>query len=441
MKTKASIGVQSPQIYLPRPGIDLKKWAVVACDQYTAQPEYWEKVAQFVGEAPSTLKLIFPEVYLNAPDAPQRIAAIQATMRAYLAENILQPYEGMIYVERSADGKTRHGLMLSLDLERYDYRRGTTSLIRPTEGTIIERIAPRVQIRQNAVLELPHILVLIDDPHQTVIEPITEQKGELKKLYETELMFGGGFLQGYALNPTLEEQVFRALEALAQPEGFASRYGLDAETPVLLFAVGDGNHSLATAKAVWEQLKPQAGEDHPARYALVEIENVHDAGIVFEPIHRLLFGVKRELTQALQESFGETIRIHSVPSQAEMVNRVREGQSGRQSFGMIFGGESPTFAVAEVSKPTSNLAVGTLQAFLDRFLDQSGAESIDYIHGEEALVQLSSLPGRVGFYLPAMSKHALFETVIRDGVLPRKTFSMGEAHEKRYYMEARRILP
>ncbi|GAB4483751.1 MAG: DUF1015 domain-containing protein [Anaerolineales bacterium] len=441
MRTKPSIGVQSPQIYLPRPGIDLKKWAVVACDQYTAQPDYWQKVAEFVGEAPSTLKLIFPEVYLGAPDKSQRIAAIQSTMRRYLDEGILQPHEGMIYVERSADGKTRHGMMLCLDLERYDYHRGTTSLIRPTEGTIIERIGPRVQIRQNAVLELPHILVLIDDPHQTVIEPIADQKSQLEKLYETELMFGGGFLEGYALDAAQEERVFAALEALAQPQVFASRYGVDEETPVLLFAVGDGNHSLATAKAVWEQLKPQVGDDHPARYALVEIENVHDAGIVFEPIHRLLFGVKKDLAQALLESFGENIRIHSVASQAEMVSRVREGQSGRQSFGMIFGGESPTFAVAEVSKPTSNLAVGTLQAFLDRFLDQRGAESIDYIHGEEALLQLSSPPNRVGFYLPAMSKHALFETVIRDGVLPRKTFSMGEAHEKRYYLEARRILP
>jgi hypothetical protein len=441
MKTLNSIGVQSPLIYLPRPGIDLKKWAVVACDQYTAQPEYWEKVANFVGEAPSTLKLIFPEVYLNSPDAPQRIAAIQDTMRIYLEGNILEPHEGMIYVERSVDGKTRHGLMLCLDLERYDYRRGTTSLIRPTEGTIIERIAPRVQIRQNAVLELPHILVLIDDPNQTVIEPITQKKQSLKPLYQTELMFEGGLLEGYALNPTLEEQVFAALEALAQPDVFSNRYGVGKETPVLLFAVGDGNHSLATAKAVWERLKPQASEGHPARYALVEIENVHDSGIVFEPIHRLLFGVRHDLTLALKEYFGDNLNLESVQGREEMVQRVQKGQEGRQTVGLIFGGEKLTFAVAEIERPTSNLAVGTLQTFLDQFLSHNGAENIDYIHGEEALVQLSTPAGRVGFYLPAMSKHALFETVIRDGVLPRKTFSMGEAHEKRYYMEARRILP
>ncbi|MCX8061392.1 MAG: DUF1015 domain-containing protein [Anaerolineales bacterium] len=441
MKPKPTIGVQSPEIYLPRQGVDLKKWAVVACDQYTAQPEYWEQVAAFVGESPSTLKLIFPEVYLNAPDMPQRIAAIQETMKNYLNEGILEAHEGMIYVERSSDGKTRHGLMLCLDLERYDYHRGTTSLIRPTEGTIVERIAPRVQIRQNAVLEVPHILVLIDDPQQTVIEPITRQKDTLKKLYETELMFGGGFLEGYALSPAIEEEVFSALEHLAQPNAFAHRYGVDEETPVLLFAVGDGNHSLATAKAVWEQLKSQAGVDHPARYALVEIENVHDTGIIFEPIHRLLFGVKKKISQALQEAFGESFHLQTVSTQAEMVARVKEGQTGQQTFGLIFGGESLTFAIAEIYKPTSNLAVGTLQTFLDQFLAQKGAESIDYIHGEEALVHLSTSPGRVGFYLPAMSKHALFETVIRDGVLPRKTFSMGEAHEKRYYMEARRILP
>lgn len=440
MKTRASIGVQSPQIYLPRPGIDLRKWAVVACDQYTAQPEYWEKVANFVGEAPSTLKLIFPEVYLNAADTPQRIAAIQATMRAYLAEDILEPHQGMVYVERTVDGKTRHGLMLSLDLEQYDYRKGTTSLIRPTEGTIIERISPRVQIRQNALLELPHILVLIDDPDQTVIEPIARQKNSLKQLYQTELMFAGGFLEGYALDPTLEEQVFTALETLAQPRVFARRYNVGEDTPVLLFAVGDGNHSLATAKAVWEQLKPQVGEDHPARYALVEIENVHDSGILFEPIHRLLFGIRQDLNLALKEHFGEDLTLQPLQSREEMVHRVQQGQAGRQTVGLILGGENPTFAVAEFERPASNLAVGTLQAFLDQFLSQNGAESIDYIHGEEALIQLSALPGRAGFYLPSMSKHALFETVIRDGVLPRKTFSMGEAHEKRYYMEARRIL-
>ncbi len=441
MKNAITIGVQSPQIYLPRKGIDLKKWAVVACDQYTAQPEYWEKVAEFVGDAPSTLHLIFPEAYLNAPDALQRIETIQSTMHKYLAEGILEPHEGMIYVERQVDGKTRHGLVLCLDLERYDYHRGTTSLIRPTEGTIIERIAPRVKIRQNAVLELPHILVLIDDPQQTVIEPITEQKSKLHKLYETELMFGGGFLEGYALDAALENHVLNALMALVQPSVFAPRYHVEEDTPVLLFAVGDGNHSLATAKSVWEQLKPTVDENHPARYALVEIENVHDQGIVFEPIHRLLFGVKKDLRIALKEAFGEHLRLEPVQSREQMIRRVQAKQMSSQSFGLIFGGEPIGFAVAEITKPTSNLAIGTLQTFLDQFLKQNGADEIDYIHGEDALMQLSTPADRVGFYLPAMSKHALFETVIRDGVLPRKTFSMGEAHEKRYYLEARRILP
>ncbi len=441
MNHATSIGVQSPQIYLPRKGIDLKKWAVVACDQFTAQPEYWENVAQWVGDAPSTLKLIFPEVYLNTPDVTERIAAIQTAMQNYLKEGILEPHQGMVYVERSVDSKTRHGILLCLDLEHYDYRRGTTSLIRPTEGTIVERIAPRVRIRQGAVLELPHILVLIDDPEHTVIEPIAEQRQGLQKLYETELMFGGGFLQGFALNAALEAQVISALGALAQPAVFAPRYKVGEETPVLLFAVGDGNHSLATAKAVWEQIKPHVDETHPARYALVEIENVHDSGILFEPIHRLLFGVKKDVKVALEEAFGEHLHLSPAQTSQEMIARVQAQPSNGQAFGLIIGGESPTFAVAEITKPTSNLAVGTLQAFLDEFLQQGGADQIDYIHGDEALVQLSALPERVGFYLAAMSKHALFETVIRDGVLPRKTFSMGEAHEKRYYFEARRILP
>ncbi len=300
MKNIDDIGIQIPQVFLPERGTDLCKWAVIACDQFTSEPDYWQKVEELVGQAPSTLNLILPEVLLEKPDEKERIQHIHTSMQVYLDKGILQPREGLIYVERTVTGKTRKGLILCLDLEKYDYSKGSTSLIRATEGTIVERLPPRMKIRQGAVLELPHILVLIDDPAGTVIEPLTQAKPSLEKLYDFELMLGSGHLQGYAISETLEDQIVASLRKLAQPEVFAGKYGIGREEPVLLFAMGDGNHSLATAKAVWEKMKPQVGPNHPARYALVEIENVHDIGLEFEPIHRVLFGLKRNIYAAMQ---------------------------------------------------------------------------------------------------------------------------------------------
>ncbi len=436
MKTHDAIGVQIPKILLPKPGIDLKKWAVIACDQFTSQPEYWAKAGQFVGSAPSTLNLILPEVHLEQPGVEDRIHRIQNTMRQYLTDGIFETSENFVYVERTVGGHTRKGLVLALDLERYDYSKGSTSLIRATEGTIIERIPPRVKIRDGAAMELPHILVLIDDPACTVIEPIAAAKGKLTPRYNFDLMQNSGHLAGYLVPADLEEQAVQALEALARPETFAAKYGVATNLPVLLFAMGDGNHSLATAKAYWEKIKAKVGMNHPARYALVEIENVHDEALVFEPIHRILFGLKRDILAEMNAHFGGNYTFTPLADAKTMVSRVDKASGPKQAIGVV---SDKGFGLIEIANPTSNLPVGTLQAFLDPFIKGGGAEKIDYVHGNEVVVSLGSKPGNIGFYVPAMDKSDLFKTVILDGALPRKTFSMGEAHEKRFYMECRKI--
>jgi hypothetical protein len=437
MKIISDIGIQIPQVYLPKAGTDLNKWAVIACDQFTSEPEYWADVEKIVGDAPSTLNLTFPEVHLEKPGEEERIQSIQATMQKYMDEGILQPREGLVYIERAVGGKTRKGIILCLDLERYDYNKSSSSLIRATEGTIVDRLPPRIKIRQGAAMELPHILVLIDDPRRTVIEPLSAAKSKLEKIYDFDLMLNSGHLVGYAVNEDFENQVVAALRGLAKPETFAAKYGIGKDEPVLLFAMGDGNHSLATAKAIWEKVKPQVGMDHPSRYALVEIENVHDEGLEFEPIHRVLFGLKKDLFAELTKAFGENFTYTEVASGAEMTQRVDSAQGGNQAIGLVGGGKS--FGVIEISNASSNLAVGTIQSFLDSFLKNGGAEKIDYVHGADVVERLALQAGNAGFYLAGMNKSELFKTVILDGALPRKTFSMGEAKEKRFYMEARKI--
>jgi len=433
----ARTGFRLPQICLPRPGIDLFKWAVVACDQYTSEPDYWQRVAREVGDAPSTLRLIFPEVFLGSAEAPARIRRIQQAMRRYLADGLLRQHEGAIYVERTLAHGTRRGLMLELDLEHYDFSRASTSLIRPTEGTIVERLAPRIEVRSGAELELPHILVLIDDPACTVIEPIGAARDALPRLYETELMLGGGRVAGYAVDRTRIDTAVDALCALASPQAFAARYGVPPETPPMLFAVGDGNHSLATAKSIWERVKGAVGPDHPSRYALVEVENIHDPALEFAPIHRLLFGVTADVRQALAAAFGSRLTCTEVPSAAAMRERVRAADGARQAAGLI--GPGARFSVIEIADPPSTLAVGTLQPFIDQLIERGGAASVDYVHGDDVLERLAMNDGHVGFHVPTVGKSELLRRVVREGPLPRKTFSMGEADEKRYYVEARRI--
>ena len=333
--------------------------------------------------------------------------------------------------------------MLALDLERYDFSKGSQSLIRATEGTIIERLPPRIKIREGAPLELPHIMVLIDDPQCTVIEPLAKQKVSLQPVYDFELMLGSGHLAGWRVeNPALEAQIVQALESLSDPQTFARKYGVGSSQQVLLFAMGDGNHSLATAKAIWEKIKTQAGNanlaaDHPARFALVEIENVHDDALAFEPIHRVLFGVRHDPLAALSGYFGASYAYEPSASAAAMIEAVDHASGQRQAFGVV---TPQGCGVAWISTPPANLAVGTLQVFLDAYLKNGGAEKIDYVHGEDVVKTLGVQPGNASFYLPAMSKGDLFKTVILDGALPRKTFSMGEAEEKRFYVEARKII-
>ena len=433
-------GFRLPRTCLPRPGIDLAKWAVIACDQYTAEPAYWQRAAQVVGDAPSTLHLTFPEVHLGSADAPARIAGIQQAMQRYLAQGLFVEREGAIYVERTVDGRTRRGLMLELDLEHYDFSEGSTSLIRPTEGTIVARLAPRIEVRRGAALELPHVLVLIDDPLCTVIEPIAAARAALAPLYETELMLGGGRVAGFAVDAERGERAAQALSALALPQVFGPRYGVGAQAPPMLFAVGDGNHSLATAKSIWEQVRGAVGPEHPSRYALVEVENIHDPALHFAPIHRLLFGVQADVRAALAAAFGPRLSCTEVASaelMRERVQAVHAGSRSRQAAGLI--GPGARFSVIEITDPPSTLAVGTLQPFIDRFVAQGGAAEVDYVHGDEVLERLAQVPGSAGFHLGTVAKDELLRRVVHEGPLPRKTFSMGEANEKRYYVEARRI--
>lgn len=437
MKTYHSIGIQSPKILLPQNTIDPHTWAVIACDQFTSQPEYWQQVENLVGTSPSTLHMILPEVYLGKSDEPARILKTQQTMQTYLDNDIFSSHDGFILVERTIHDNTRKGLMLALDLERYDFSAGSQTLIRATEGTILDRLPPRMRIREGAPLEVPHILVLIDDPNCTVIEPLLEYRSRLKKLYDFDLMFGSGHLAGYAISdPAMELGVIRALEKLTDPNTFHQRYEVSEDKGILLFAVGDGNHSLATAKSIWEKIKGDVGMNHPARFALVEIENLHDNALEFEPIHRVLFGNHQPLLPALINAFGNTLLVEEISTFKELTPLVHSQSSDSQRVGLV---QNNSCYLLTFTQPTHNLAVGTLQEFLDEWMKTGSADRIDYVHGTEALRELGCQEECAGFYIPTMRKSDLFKTVIVDGVLPRKTFSMGEALEKRFYMECKRI--
>jgi len=444
MKTRESIAIGIPRILLPRRGLDLGKWAVIACDQHTSEPAYWEKVSDYVGDAPSALHLIYPEVYLGEPDSGERIARIQDHMRLYRERGIFEEFEGFVYVERVLGRKTRRGLMACLDLERYDFRRGASSLIRASEDTILERIPPRVKIREGASLEIPHIMVLIDDPDDSVIGPLSRRKESLQRLYDFELMMDSGRLTGYLVgDPALEAGAVSSLQALAEPERFRRKYDMGTDVPVLLFAVGDGNHALATAKTVWEKAKEAASDtasvrNSPLRYALVELVNLHDEALLFEPIHRVLFGLaaERRLAEEIRSYYQGRCACRACPSLESMRSAVDSQKEDPQKIGVI---SASGFSLWEISSPPSNLPVGTLQIFLDEFIKSGGARMVDYVHGTDSVVRLGRTPEAAGFYLPAMNKNEFFETIITDGVLPRKTFSLGEARDKRFYMEVRSL--
>jgi hypothetical protein len=437
MSLAEQIGIKIPEVLLPIPGIDLQKWAVIACDQFTSEPEYWQQVSDFVGDAPSTLRMILPEVWLHSPDVDERIRGTQEAMRRYLAEGLFAPHSGMILVEREASGQTRTGLMLALDLEAYDYNKGSQTLIRATEGTILDRLPPRMRVRRGAPLELPHILVLYDDPNFSVLAPVLAAKAELPLCYDFDLMLGSGHLTGrWVDQPELLEAVIQALAGLIEPQTYAQKYAQPEGTQPLLFAMGDGNHSLATAKAIWEELKPRVGSAHPARYALVEIENLHDPAIQFEAIHRVLFNVSPDFINELHAAFTPHIQLSTLPDYETLKREVLAHSRPSQKIGMLsFQG----FTLIELTQPRHNLPVGSLQNFLDSYLAAHTQTSIDYVHGDDVLSTLGQKPGNLGFYLAPIRKEAFFKTVIEEGALPRKTFSMGHAKDKRFYLECRRI--
>ena len=400
--------------------IDPQKWAVIACDQFTSEPQYWENADSTVGDSPSTLRIILPEVYLN--ETEKRIPAINKTMECYLDGHLLSHPDSMIYVERTqSDGTIRRGIVMAIDLECYDFKRGASSLIRATEATVIERIPPRVAIRRGAKIELPHVMLLIDDPKRTVVESLSAENCP-SVAYDTELMLGGGHIVGRFLSDEAKLSVSDALDALVSREAMEERYG-DAELAPLLFAVGDGNHSLATAKTIYEEIKASVGADaaaaHPARYALVEIVNIHDDALKFEPIYRVVFGVEPD----------------AILSELEEHVMSLDGSAEAQTIECLTANGSKTLSVAH---PEKQLTVGTLQDFNDENIKKNPSAEVDYIHGEDSVKGLIS-GSSVGFIFSGMSKSELFKTVIYDGALPRKTFSMGHAEDKRYYIECRKI--
>ncbi len=406
-------------ILLPKKA-PFETWAVIACDQFTSQPEYWAQVRETVQDRPSTLHLILPESELGNAGEPERIRQIHRTMLRYEQEDGFRCYENaLIYVERTLrSGAVRKGLIGKVDLEAYDYRPGAVSPIRATEKTVTERIPPRMRVRRGASIELPHVILLCDDGEDVLIGPIADEKDALVPLYDFELMQGGGHIRGWLVP---EAQTAAFVRRMGAYEASVGEKYADLDGVPMVFAVGDGNHSLATAKACYEEMKKlhpeQDFSDHPARYALVELENIHEDAQVFEPIHRVL--------------------THTQPGELLDALRRTACAPGGYPVSWVSGRERGT---VYLDRSLSALPVGVLQQFLDGYL-ASHPGQIDYIHGDEVLESLSQAEGAIGFRLPPMEKRDLFRGVIADGALPRKTFSMGHAQEKRYYLEGRRIQP
>ena len=438
MRVSDKTGFAIPEILLPKKGTDMSRWTCVACDQYTKDGKYWEEAYAARHGAPSAINLMLPEYYLDGNDADERISKINETMDEYLASGVFEDsFTGVVLTLRKTrkDLPARCGLVAALDLEKYDYNKGSGSLIRATEGTVTSRIPPRMKIRKNACIEMPHIMILIDDPGRTVLEPLKDAAGNGKYplAYDFDLKEGGGHLTGYKITDEESlENIFRNIEDLASRDVFLKKYEkyrLSADTPLLIFPVGDGNHSLASAKA---QKKAGAAPDDPARFALCEIVNIHDPGILFEPIHRVLFGIGDidRFIDEISAFFGERASVClsvSAPVSYEGCHTI--------SFTYAAGK-----GAVYIDKNSYPLAVGAMQEFIDFYLEWHPEASVDYIHGDEDALKLGKMPGNIAFLLPAMDKSDLIPYVIEKGALPRKTFSMGEAFEKRYYCECRKIV-
>ncbi len=403
-------GLNNAAILIPQ-GVDMEKWACVACDQFTSEKEYWDKLAEFVGGAKSTLKLTLPEIYLN-DKAEERIKAINTNIRNYLDSGVFRelPRGYVLTVRETPFVKRRIGLIASADLEKYDYKKGVKNLIRATEGTIEERIPPRLKIRENAAVEFPHIMILFDDERREITEKLYERRAEFTKLYDFTLNMGGGRIEGYFVPET--ENLTEKFAALLDEERLISKYGVSDR---LAFAVGDGNHSLATAKAHWDRVKETLTEEerktHPARFALAEFNNIYDEGIYFEPIYRLVNGVDR-------------------------VKFIKELKAAAAGHFIITDGEEKTEVKGNAALPA---VISAIDGFIKEYIGTYGG-AVDYIHGEENLIKLVKADKTaVGIMPDALNKSDLFRYVSKSGSLPRKTFSMGMGVEKRYYLEGKKI--
>lgn len=420
MRTISELGFAVPDILIPQKGTDLEKWAVIACDQYTSEPEYWADCEKEVGQAPSTLNLVLPEVYLGTEKETEKLDSIAKTAGRYLEGGILTGLgTGFILTDRATSlHPSRKGLMAAIDLEGYSFEPGNKNICRATEGTVLSRIPPRVRIRANSPLELPHIMILIDDPRGITIEKAFDMaKAEgIEPLYDTDLMLGSGHITGTFIpdGSDIAESIINGLAALKNENGDG-----------LLFLVGDGNHSLASAKAHWENIREGLSDDekkdHPARFALAEIVNIHDKGLDFEPIHRVVFNISGE-------EFIAKAKEYFKDSGIELNGDI----NGKQSFVVVTEGCKDV--TVSLSNPPHTLAVGSVQMMIDSL----GLEC-DYIHGEDSVRNLATA-GNTGILVPAISKDTFFGTVEKEGVFPRKTFSMGEAFEKRFYLEAKKIV-
>ena len=417
------IPLKRANILLPKKDIDMTKWSVVACDQYTSEPEYWKNVERIVGDNPSTLRLTLPEIFLEEEDVENRISKINSTMQEYIDNNIFDEYKDtMLYIERTQkDGRIREGIIAMVDLEDYNFEVGSESLIRATEKTVIERIPPRLKVRENALLELPHIMILIDDDKKEIIEELKNKVSENDVIYDFDLMENGGHIKGFKLSDKTISDIENKIEKLADKDTFEKKYNVKNKG-VLLFAMGDGNHSLATAKTNYENLKKELSKEeylnHPSRYALVELVNLHSEALEFEPIHRVIFDTDVDkLIKSLYEYYD-----------------INEDGNG-EYFELV---TKDIDKKLYISNPKSNISVGSIQIFLDEYLKDNKGK-IDYIHGDETTKNMGKQDNNVAILFNVMKKEELFKTVILDGALPRKTFSMGHSYDKRYYLESRKI--
>lgn len=427
-----SLGVKIPDILLPKK-MDTKTWAVIACDQFTQDREYWKKVYEDVGDKPSTLKIMFPEVYLGDNDRKDRIQKIKESMNKYIKDGVFaDPAKEMVYLERTTRyGRVRHGLITSIDLEKYEWKPFTKALIRATEATIVERIPPRMEIRKEAIIETPHIMLLVNDPKGKLVEGIGKRVSGSEPIYSGELMQNSGSVKGWAVKSESD------IDFVKQNLNELAKDNKQSDGSIFLFAVGDGNHSLATAKATWDEYKKNKNvDDDILRYALIEIVNIYDTGLTFEPIHRIMFKVN---AKELMEELNKTLKgkFTKLGSFEELKKKV---EGSKNSFGFVNTVDNKTeFNLLETE--ITELPVSLLQPAIDEFMKSKNIkkDDIDYIHGSDEVLRLGSQNGNIAIFLPPINKESFFGTISQKGPLPRKSFSMGEADEKRFYIECRKI--